>query len=90
MIARNCDAVMACEAASYSGIVPVGGCASTRTGKAEVSAWSRTMMISARGAVHVDPDTNAGHRVTLEDLRRFADNNGDLADPTIMKRAWRT
>jgi hypothetical protein len=38
----------------------------------------------------VDPDTNACHRVTLEDLRRFADTYGDLADTAIMKRAWRT
>jgi hypothetical protein len=36
------------------------------------------------------PDANIARRVTLEDLRRFADTYSDLADPTIMTSAWRT
>ncbi len=30
-----------------------------------------------------------GSAVTVEDLARFADTFGDLADPDVMSRAWK-
>jgi hypothetical protein len=36
-----------------------------------------------------EPDAVANrHRVTVEDLRRFADSIRDLDDPVVMAHAW--
>lgn len=32
---------------------------------------------------------SAGRAVTVEDLERFADTFADLADPEVMRQAWR-
>lgn len=33
--------------------------------------------------------TGHGHPVTVEDLSRFAETFADLADPEVMRQAWR-
>jgi hypothetical protein len=75
--------------ASYSWSVLVGAPWRAPNWQAEVSRVIEDNDDVRPQSAHGSPDTNACHRVTLEDLRRFADTFGDLADPAITKRAWR-
>jgi hypothetical protein len=57
-----------------------------------VRAWCPLRRITLAGVTDkesADPDAVAnGPRVTVEDLRRFADSIRDLDDPAVMARAW--